>query len=160
MTFLITLTLLTAAPSFDTPSPAPAQVDATGSEVHRAWGLSVLGGAVGVAGWIASVAVYSGSTQCDEGPQGEATQVALRALGYQPCSPRASALTLLPLLGPWIALSDPATPHAGLTAATAAVGVAQLAALAMCILGPLIHIDPSSRLSFSATPTGIAGTFW
>jgi hypothetical protein len=159
MHLFLTLSLLTAAPSFDTPSPAPAKLQAIEPDVHHAWGLSVFGGAVGVAGWIGSVAVYLGSTRCDDAPQGKATQIALQALGYDPCRLQASPVTALPLIGPWIALTDPATARAGLTQVTAVVGVAQLAALVMCILGPLIRIDQPSRLSLTATPTGIAGTF-
>jgi hypothetical protein len=153
MSFLITLSLLTAAPSFDTPSPAPAKVQTLEPDVHRAWGLSVLGGGVGVVGWIGSLAVYLESTRCDAEPQGTATHVALQALGYDPCRPQASTVTVLPLIGPWLALSDPVISRAGLTGATVVVGVAQLAALTLCILGPLIHLDrPDGRFALALAP--------
>jgi hypothetical protein len=164
MSTLLVLSLLSASPgspSFDAPSP-PVQSETAQPEVHHAWGLSVFGGAVGVASWIASVIVYAGSTQCpDYSSYGEATQVALTALGGPLCTPQASPLTMLPLIGPWLALTDPATAHAGLTGVTAAVGVAQLVALSLCIAGPLIRIDaPHETVAMTLAPgagTALAG---
>jgi hypothetical protein len=142
MSIVVVLTLLTVAPSFEVPAPGPPP-----TEVHRAWGVSVLGGGVIIAGWVAGLAAYESTVQCTEDP------IFFTGLTHSVCSTQSSALSLVPLVGPFIALTDPATARAGLTGVMVAAGLAQVAGLALVIAGPLIRIDgPHGRLSINLAP--------
>jgi hypothetical protein len=110
---------------------------------RRLWGLSILGGCVGMTAYIAGAVEYW-----------RASWVISDGLPT-PVEPRSGWL-MLPLLGPWLALTDPSTARSDTTGLAIASGLAQLLGLGLSIFGPLITIDGAA---VTVAPTGASGTF-
>jgi hypothetical protein len=107
---------------------------------RRLWGLSIVGGAVGMTAYIAgAVEVWRAS-------------VVIAASSLPP----RSGWLMLPLVGPWMALTDPSTASSGTTGLAIVAGVTQLLGLGLTIFGPLITIDGAA---VNLAPTGVSGTF-
>jgi hypothetical protein len=126
------------------PADAPAEVPARDGGRWHLWGLSIGGAVVGVGTWVAGVVNYFSTINC----QGDLLE------GWDCRS--GSGWTMVPVIGPYLALADPATARAGNTGAVTALAVTQGLAIAMAIIGPFIPIG-SARVT--VTPAGIGGTF-
>jgi hypothetical protein len=115
---LLALSLLTADPRWGPPRQ------------RHPWELTVLGGIAAGGGWIASIATYFGSIQCQ------------KELGVIPtnCS-SASGSLMIPIAGPWVALADPVTQQRGMVGGVIALGIVQAVGLLLVILGPLLKVD-------------------
>jgi hypothetical protein len=144
MTALLIATLLSADPQFSAPPmvDSSGEVQAETTPTWHLWPIAIAGGVVGIGTWIAGIANWVSTFHC----YGE---------WFSDCRTTSSWM-LIPFVGSYLALLDPATSNANNTGATAALAVIQTAAIVMTIVGPLIKVGGTK---ITATPTGIAGTF-
>jgi hypothetical protein len=110
---------------------------------RRLWWLSIVGGIVGEAAYVAGAVEFWRATSLTSG--GPASPL-----------PQRSGWLMVPLAGPWLALTDASTANSGTTGLALAIGVTQLLGLGLSIFGPLITIDGAT---VNIAPTGVGGTF-
>jgi hypothetical protein len=140
---LLIATLLSADPQFS----APPMVDASGevqqetTPVWHLWPIAIGGAAVGLATYAGGLVSWFSTIRCGE--------------WLSNCQSTSSWLWI-PVVGSYLALLDPATSRSQNMGPTIALALAQTAAIAMCIVGPLISVGGTK---ITATPAGIAGTF-
>jgi hypothetical protein len=107
---------------------------------QRLWWLSIIGGVVGEAAYVAGAVEFWRASSVS---------------GTAPL-PQRSGWLMVPLAGPWLALTDASTANSGTTSLAVAIGVTQLLGLGLTIFGPLITVDGTT---VNVAPTGVSGTF-